>query len=52
LKKKRKRKEETIGLDEYLKIKGLRDNQGEARMLLKGKAVIALFSAKGTLLMR
>jgi ribosome-associated protein YbcJ (S4-like RNA binding protein) len=42
LKKKGKRKEETIDLDECLKIKGLRDNRGEARMLLKAKAVIAL----------
>ena len=49
-----KRKEETIDLDECLKIKGLRDNRGEARILLKEKAVIPLVSAnevrKGTLL--
>jgi ribosome-associated protein YbcJ (S4-like RNA binding protein) len=54
LKKKGKRKEETIDLDECLKIKGLRDNQDEARIVLKEKAVIALVSAnearKGTFL--
>jgi hypothetical protein len=45
LKKKGKRKEETIDLDECLRTKGLRDNLGEARRLLNGKAVIGLFSA-------
>jgi hypothetical protein len=46
LKKKGKRKEETIDLDECMKIKGLRDIRGEARMLLKRNVLIALFSAK------
>ena len=46
IEKQGKRKEETINLDECWKIKGLRDDRGEARMLLKRKAVIALFSAK------
>jgi Zn-finger nucleic acid-binding protein len=46
LKTKRKRKSKTIDLDECLKIKGLRDNRGEARMLLKRNGFIALFSAK------
>jgi hypothetical protein len=46
LKKKGKRKEETIDLDECLKIKGLRDNRGEARMLLKRNVLIVLFSPK------
>jgi ribosome-associated protein YbcJ (S4-like RNA binding protein) len=44
----------TIDLDECLKIKGLCDNRGEARMLLKRNVLIALFSAnevrKGTFL--
>jgi hypothetical protein len=48
LRVKGKRKEETPDSDECLKINGLRDNWDEARMLLKGKTVIALFSTERT----
>ena len=36
----------TIDPARLMKVKKLLDNRGKARMLLKGKAVIALFSAK------
>jgi hypothetical protein len=35
MKRKRQRKERTIAPDMLMKIHGLRDNRGEARMLLK-----------------
>ena len=48
LKTKGRTKWSAIDPDECLKINGLRDNRGEARMLLKGKTVIALFSTERT----
>ena len=46
LKTKGKRKLKTVDPDECLKINGLGDNRGEARMLMKGKRLIALLSSK------
>jgi hypothetical protein len=46
LKTKGKRKRKTIDPDDCMKTKGLPDNRGEARMLLKRKALIALFAGK------
>ena len=45
LKTKGERKSKTIDLDGCLKTKVFRDNRGEARILLKVKAIIAEFSA-------
>jgi hypothetical protein len=42
LKKKGDRKEDTLDLDDLVKIKGLGENRGGARRLLKRKQVIAL----------
>jgi hypothetical protein len=52
LRVKGKRKEETPDSDECLKINGLRDNWDEARMLLKGKTVIALLWSKNPAICR